>query len=55
MQKVSLRSKNRNNSFQNVDKCTAESGTMDRNQMYDEEFGFLKFLKLKYIRGDQII
>ena len=41
--------------FEKTEKSTAESGRMNWNLQDDEEFGFLKFLKLKYRRGDQII
>ena len=38
-----------------TEKSTAESCRMHLNLMDDEEFGSLKFLKLKYRRGDQRI
>ena len=37
-----------------LDKCI-EMHWMHRNLMNDDEFGYFKFLKLKYRRGDQII
>ena len=42
-------------SFQKAEKSTAESYRMDWNLMNDDEFGSLKFLKLKYRLGDQTI
>ena len=41
--------------FEKTEKSTAESCRMHWNLLDDEEFGWLKFLKLKYTRGDQII
>ena len=41
--------------FLKTEKSTAESCRMHSNLLNDEEFGSLKFLKLKYRRGDQII
>ena len=41
--------------FEKTEKITAEPCTMHWNLLDDEEFGSLKFLKLKYRRGDQII
>ena len=41
--------------FKKTDKSTVESCSMHINLLNDEEFGSLKFLKLKYRRGDQII
>ena len=41
--------------FQKAEKSIVESCRMDWNLMNDEEFGSLKFLKLKYRRGDQLI
>ena len=41
--------------FQKPQKSTAESYRMHWNLMNDQEFGSLKFLKLKYRRVDQII
>ena len=41
--------------FEKTEKSTAESCRMHWNLLDDEEFGWLKFLKLKYRRGDQII
>ena len=42
-------------SFQKGEKSTAESYRMHWNLMNNDEFGSLKFLKLKYKWGDQII
>ena len=41
--------------FEKTEKTTAESCRMHWNLLDDEEFGSLKFLKLKHRRGDQII
>ena len=41
--------------FEKTDKSTAESSSMHWNLPDDEEFGSLKFWKLKYRKGDQII
>ena len=41
--------------FKKNDKSTAESCRMHWNLLNDQEFGSLKFLKLKYRRGDQMI
>ena len=41
--------------FEKTEKSTVESCRMHWNLLDDEEFGWLKFLKLKYKRGDQII
>ena len=41
--------------FEKTEKSTAESFRMHWNLLDYEEFGYLKFLKLKYTRGDQII
>ena len=41
--------------FEKTEKSTAESCRMHWNLLDDKEFGSLKFLKLKYRRGDQII
>ena len=41
--------------FQKAEEGTAESYKMHWNLMNKKEFGSLKLLKLKYIRGDQII
>ena len=41
--------------FEKTEKSTAESCRVHWNLPDDEEFGSLKFLKLKYRRGDQII
>ena len=41
--------------FEKTEKSTAESCRMHWNLLDDEEFWRLKFLKLKYKRGDQII
>ena len=41
--------------FEKTEKSTAESCRMHWNLLDDEEFGWLKFLKVKYRRGDQII
>ena len=41
--------------FQKTGKSTVESCRMHWNLLNDEEFGSLKFLKLKYRSGDQII
>ena len=41
--------------FQDAEKSTPESSRMHWNLMNDEEIGYLKLLKLKYRRGDQII
>ena len=42
-------------SFEKCKKCTPASRKMYWNLMNDEEFESLKFLKLKYKRGDQTI
>ena len=41
--------------FQKSDKSSSESSRTHWNLMNDKEFGSLKFLKLKYRRGDKII
>ena len=41
--------------FQDFEKSSPESWSMHWNPMNDEEFGSIKFLKLKYRRVDQII
>ena len=41
--------------FEKTEKSSAESCKMHWNLLDDEEFGRLKFLKLNYRRGDQII
>ena len=41
--------------FQDSDKSTPESCTMHWNLIKDDQFETIKFLKLKYRRGDQII
>ena len=41
--------------FEKTEKSTAESCRMHWNLLDHKEFGSLKFLKLKYRRGDQII
>ena len=41
--------------FQKIEKSTGESCRTHWNLMNDEEFESLKFLELKYRRGDQII
>ena len=41
--------------FEKTEKSTAESCRMHWNLLDDEKFGWLKFLKLNYRRGDQII
>ena len=41
--------------FENIEKSTSESCRMHSNLLNDKEFGSLKFLKLKYRRGEQII
>ena len=41
--------------FEKTEKSNAESCRMHWNLLDDEELGSLKFLKLKYRRGDQII
>ena len=41
--------------FKTTEKSTADSCSTYWNLMNDEELGCLKFLKLKYRRGDQII
>ena len=41
--------------FDDSEKSTPESCRMHWNLMNDEKFGYIKLLKLKYRRGDQII
>ena len=41
--------------FQDSDQSTYESYKMHWNLMSDKKFGYIKLLKLKYSRGDQII